>query len=472
LDGLRPDYVTPDVMPNLHAMGKRGVVFENHHAVFPTVTRVNAASLATGTYPERHGLLGNSVFFPQVDRTKFLDTGDRDNLVKVNDALHGNLLTAPALGDMLQASGRKLLIVGAGTTGASFLLNHKIAGGAVLHTDFALPESLHKQVIAEFGAPPPAGTPNDARNRRAVEVFLRIGVPAIDPAVTIVWLSDPDTTGHRLGMGHPTTVEALRRVDAEIKRIEDGLAARGLLAGYNIWVTSDHGFATHTGPVSIQSVIKPFMGSLADGSPSIVASEGAIYVRDGHKQTVADIVKVLQKTPGVGAIFTRPETSGALLGWADGTLSFDAARWSHERSADILYSPDWTDGTNQYGIAGTSASYGTAGHGSSSPYEIHNTLIAAGPDIRKQHVVTAPSGNVDLAPTLLQLLGIAPPSSMQGRVLHEALTSGASRSPLSVRTSQQSASTRDGYYSQTAFFTIATDGQSSYRYLDSTKVVR
>ena len=36
LDGLRPDYVTPEVMPNLHALGERGVVFTNHHAVYPT----------------------------------------------------------------------------------------------------------------------------------------------------------------------------------------------------------------------------------------------------------------------------------------------------------------------------------------------------------------------------------------------------------------------------------------------------
>jgi predicted AlkP superfamily pyrophosphatase or phosphodiesterase len=45
LDGLRPDYVTPSVMPNLHALGQRGVVFANHHSVFPTVTRVNASSI-------------------------------------------------------------------------------------------------------------------------------------------------------------------------------------------------------------------------------------------------------------------------------------------------------------------------------------------------------------------------------------------------------------------------------------------
>src|SRR5437899_8652757 len=59
-DGLRPDYVTPDLMPNLYAFGQRGIVFTNHHSVFPTVTRVNTSSISTGSYPERHGLLGNS----------------------------------------------------------------------------------------------------------------------------------------------------------------------------------------------------------------------------------------------------------------------------------------------------------------------------------------------------------------------------------------------------------------------------
>src|SRR3954467_11576398 len=80
-DGLRPDYVTSEVMPNLYAFGQRGIVFTNHHSVFPTVTRVNTSSISTGSYPERHGLLGNTVFFPQVDATRFLDTSDRSQMV-------------------------------------------------------------------------------------------------------------------------------------------------------------------------------------------------------------------------------------------------------------------------------------------------------------------------------------------------------------------------------------------------------
>src|SRR4249919_352124 len=67
VDGLRPDYVTPDVMPRLVRLGRRGVVFNAHHAVFPTVTRVNASSFVTGAYPETHGLLGNTIYIPAAD---------------------------------------------------------------------------------------------------------------------------------------------------------------------------------------------------------------------------------------------------------------------------------------------------------------------------------------------------------------------------------------------------------------------
>jgi arylsulfatase A-like enzyme len=459
-------------MPGLSALAERGVVFTNHHSVFPTVTRVNASSMVTGMYPERHGLLGNAVFFPQIDPSRFLDTGDRANLVKINDATEGRLLTAPTLGEILQAHGQRLLVVGSGTSGVAFVLNYKVAGGAILHAEFGLPDALYGQTLAQFGPPPPVAYPNEARNRRAVDSFLKIGIPAVDPAITIMWISDPDTTGHRFAPGHPTTVEALKRVDGEVKRVLDGLAALGLLDTYDIWVTSDHGFATHTGAIDIQALLKPFAGTLADGSPRIVTGEGAIYVRDHDRPTVARIVELLQNTPGAGAIFTEPDKPGSLKGWADGTFSFDVARWGHDRAADILYSPDWTDAKNQYGVAGTSASNGTAGHGSSSPFEIHNTLIAVGPDLRQSASVSAPSGSVDFAPTFLRLLGIPVPSSMQGRILQEGLRTGPGPGAGPVQHSQQTVATSGGSFSQTAFFSIVRSGGRAYRYLDYTKVTR
>ncbi|MCA9442900.1 MAG: alkaline phosphatase family protein, partial [Candidatus Omnitrophica bacterium] len=57
--------------------------FENHHSVYPTVTRVNASSFVTGCYPAKHGLMENTVYFPKVNPTGGLSTGSRDNLEKI-----------------------------------------------------------------------------------------------------------------------------------------------------------------------------------------------------------------------------------------------------------------------------------------------------------------------------------------------------------------------------------------------------
>src|SRR5471032_2634441 len=166
VDGLRPDYVTPDVMPRLYRFWQRGIVFSAHHSVFPTVTRVNASSFVTGAYPETHGLLGNTIYIPSVDAIKGLDTGERENLEAVERA-EGRLLTAPTLGEILQANGRTLLGVSSGSTGSAYLLNHAATGGAIIHTDYAKPPALQPKVLAVLGTPPAHATPNDPQNQRA-----------------------------------------------------------------------------------------------------------------------------------------------------------------------------------------------------------------------------------------------------------------------------------------------------------------
>ena len=63
-DGLRADDVTPENMPNYFALARSGVVFADHHSVYPTFTMMNSASIATGTYPAVHGFYGNVVYTP------------------------------------------------------------------------------------------------------------------------------------------------------------------------------------------------------------------------------------------------------------------------------------------------------------------------------------------------------------------------------------------------------------------------
>jgi arylsulfatase A-like enzyme len=91
----------------------------------------------------------------------------------------------------------------------------------------------------------------------------------------------------------------------------------------------------------------------------------------------------------------------------------------------VIVSLRWTADRNDYGAPGyVTSSGGTRGkgtHGSLSRYDMNNTLVASGPDIKKGLINEVPSGNIDLAPTILWLLGVPQVNPMDGRVLHEAL---------------------------------------------------
>ena len=432
LDGLRPDYVTPVLMPNLHALGQRGVVGQNHHSVFPTVTRVNAASMATGVYPAAHGLLGNSVYYPKISPRRGLDTGDAKNLQRIEEATGGKLLTAPSLGERLQKAGKKLLVVSSGSTGSAFLLNHKISGGAVINCEMVLPAALQPRVDEILGPPPSDGYPNDGRNGWAVDALLKVGLPEVRPDVTILWLSDPDHTQHKAGVGAPLTLDSIRLVDAQVGRLLSGLVERGLKGRINIFVTSDHGFSTHTGSKDLKSLLIQKWLKDSDDSDDVVIVQGAIYVKDRDVERTRRIVAELQKTDWVGAIFTKARGAGETEGVIPGTLSMDLAHWTHARAADILVSADWNERMNRYGYRGTSTQTGTAGHGTSSPFDIHNTLVASGPDIKLGETLSTPTGNIDFAPTICHLLGIETDSRMDGRVLMELLRGGPSAGSIKV----------------------------------------
>lgn len=61
-DGFRADYVHPDVTPNLAQFKKTGASPPYMRNVFPTKTFVNHFTMATGLYPETHGVLDNYMF--------------------------------------------------------------------------------------------------------------------------------------------------------------------------------------------------------------------------------------------------------------------------------------------------------------------------------------------------------------------------------------------------------------------------
>jgi len=427
VDGLRPDYITSDVMPTLHRLGEAGVFFGNHHSIIPTVTRVNSSSFSTGSYPETHGLMGNSVYFPAVNPNKALSTSDYENLAKIKAAEGGHLLTATTLGETLVAAGKTFVAVSSGSTGSAFLLNPMVSGGGVIHPNLVLPESQREHVMKLVGPSPSEEMPATAIMAWAVDAYINIAREEMDTDVAFIWLTDPDHTTHSQGMGTPLAVESLRAADAQIARILDAHERLGLSHRINVMVTSDHGFSTHIGGFNIPALLAK--NNLQEG---VHVAEGSIHVDNHDKDRIQRIVEALQRDPGVGPIFTAAAGPNANEGWVPGTLAFSAIRWQHARSGDIIAFPVWDDHKNEAGFPGRTSFGGTAGHGSTSPWDIHNTLIASGPSFKTKLHSQLASANPDLAPTVLHALGIPAPASMTGRPLREALVDGPAPNEVPV----------------------------------------
>ena len=302
------------------------------------------------------------------------------------------------------------------------------------------------------------------QTRWIVDVYLQYVVTGLRPDVAIMWMGDLDGAAHATGVGSPAARTALAAVDAEIGRIE------AALDDVNILVASDHGFSTHTGEMDLDALLAPHTGTLADGSPDVVRADGAIYVRDGNQETLTAIVDALQRTEGYGAIFARPAAPDEPEGILPGTLSRALIHWDHPRAADILVSPDWTRTANEHGFPGTSSQGGVAGHGSASPFDIHGTLIAVGPDFRQGLITDVPTANVDLAPTLLRLLGLDAPRTMQGRPLAEAIRDGSTPASADVEAAIHTSELASGASSYAVSAHLSSvDG---HRYLDYAHVRR
>jgi hypothetical protein len=60
-----------------------------------------------------------------------------------------------------------------------------------------------------------------------------------------------------------------------------------------------------------------------------------------------------------------------------------------------------------------------------SPFELHNFLALSGSAFGLGKTLTVPAGNIDITPTVMDLLGLDAPANIDGRVLREAYRDAA-----------------------------------------------
>ncbi|MYC38642.1 MAG: alkaline phosphatase family protein [Chloroflexi bacterium] len=254
-DGLQPAQVTPELMPNLSRFTAEGVTGSNHHAVFPTVTRANVASIVTGHHPGAHGLTANTLVIPEFDPHRPINA--LEPVLSEVATQHPVLLT-PTLGDILHRHGHEYIAVGAGTSGNAYLQNPnaETAGGATIHPDFCLPRSLHAELVSRFGPWPDRQGPSAPKMDHILRILTEYVLPERRPAVSMLWLSEPDVSQHAHGVGSPEAVQAIREADRHFGRLLAWLEERGLSSDTDVIIVSDHGYSTISEVIDIEDELR------------------------------------------------------------------------------------------------------------------------------------------------------------------------------------------------------------------------
>src|SRR5215831_7540394 len=510
LDGLRPDAITPEETPNLSRLRQEGVNFTNSHSVFPTVTRVNATAIGTGTLPARNGVVGNSQYVRAVDPNHAFVNDDHRNLLRLDKATAGGMVLVKTLGELLQERGKRLAAVSSGSTGSALLTNARAPQGVgVLVNGYwepgvrvAFPDAVNDAVRQRFGKAPlklETGESQDASVTWTQTVLRDYVLPELKPDVVINWMTEPDHMLHVNGAGSPQARASIRNDDAEIGLLIKQLEALGVAGATNIIVVSDHGFGHSTFGVNVTAeLIKAGLKAGPDSDDVVLASSGQtqlIHVKDRDRDRIHRIADFLKAQEWTGVLFTAgaatpsPPLQAAkangetpIDGIEPGTFSTRLIHLDHpERGPDIVLTFPWSSARNAFGVPGTDYTdsrgatgplKGNAGnHGSMSPWTVHNTFLAWGVDFKRGVTVHTPVSNVDVTPTLIALMGLDRDASLppfDGRAITEAFVDGPDEEQVATKTTTYFTATPDGAFRAA----IQVSEVRAERYLDKSWRVR
>src|SRR3954449_9937983 len=238
-DSLRADLIGPDDTPFLLELGGRGAWFTAHRSVFPSTTRASAASIATGCRPARHGLLGNTMALDEGEGLVCRSAGAPDFRDRMRRAT-GRTLHVPTLAERLRWHGETSISCANVSPGAAYFQDPD-GHGWVHHAAGSFgPGRVPVDDPASAGL-----TKGLAGDRAMAERFCSDILEERAPSLAILWLSEPDNTGHHSQLGSPEHRKAIAGADSLVKQVFETVRRLDPSGQDILFVTgSDHGMET------------------------------------------------------------------------------------------------------------------------------------------------------------------------------------------------------------------------------------
>jgi predicted AlkP superfamily pyrophosphatase or phosphodiesterase len=352
LDGLRWDYAEAFDVPFFDQLAREGVKAVMMPS-FPSKTFPNHYTLATGLYPDHHGIVANT--FKVRRNGKVFSLGNNEMR---NDPQYFG-------GDPIWLTAKRQ-----GVTTATV---YWVGSDVPIKGEYATYWHHYQQNRLTFP-------------QRVDEVLRLLELPEQErPHLIMAYFEEPDASGHNHGPMSARTRRAMEQMDSTLQVMWSRIQQLPIAADVNLIVLGDHGM-TWVDPERMiypHEYLKPeWVERITNDFPALVyanrhdyvdsicnALKGVDHLRVWKRQDVPEYLHY-GSNPNVGDVVVLPD-----VGWV-----FDNRKWK-------------PGGTHGYDHTAS---------------DMLVAFRAVGPDFKRGYVKEAKFRNVDIYPLLAYLLGVKP----------------------------------------------------------------
>ncbi len=352
LDGFRWDYPQMANTPTLDSLKKAGVILESLKPSFPTKTFPNHYTIATGLYPDHHGIVGNYFHAPDMN----------NRIYKISDR--------EAVGDDAFYGGEPIWVTAEtqGMTSATFF--------------WVGSEAAIKGVRPTYWYTYDHTVPFEDRIDSVVNW---LSLPEkVRPHLIMWYYSEPDHTGHMAGPESDEIKNLVEELDSYLANYFREMRKLPIYNQLNFIITSDHGMTATSDDrrIFIDQIIDTAEIEFMDG----ITPNMNIKVKEGM----------------LPEVYADLKSAEHLSVWKHLQLPERLHYGKNSRTQDlcVVADPGWTIVTSSHPDAGN------GDHGYDNDLkDMHAIFYAAGPAFKKDYVHPTIE-NVNLYILFARILGL------------------------------------------------------------------
>ncbi|MDB6152321.1 MAG: Type phosphodiesterase / nucleotide pyrophosphatase [Chthoniobacteraceae bacterium] len=400
-------------VPNLRKLAAEGATAGAMTVSNPSITWINHTTLVTGVTPRRHGVLFNGLLVRQPPPLppvieQWRDKADLVHVPTIYDVAHQSGLTT--------AQVDWVAVLHSGTIDWEMLEIPNTAG--IIERELIAQGLLTGQEMATFSKGKNVAWRDMIWTRAAVQI-----IKTRKPNLLLFHALTTDAVNHAAGPGSQASYTAFGYVDRLVGDLLAALSEAGLKDKSTVIVTTDHGFKK-VSKLIYPNVVLRKAGLIQVDKELVSACDAYVMAQGGMAFVyVSDPARREALLPQLRELFTSTEGVERVIDGTEGPTMGMPLPSENQGMGDLVLFPKagyafQSKFDGEEAVIVSTNYLGTHGYPNTDP-QLDGAFIASGYGIKPG--VTIPRiTNLDVAPTIAELLGVKLPNP-DGRVLKELL---------------------------------------------------